>query len=91
MAAREQFLETLDHLHRSQPKLATVLVTHRLEELPESTTHAVLIKDGGVLAAGPTHEVLTTELVTASFDYPIRIEHRDGRWAARASRALALH
>src|SRR5690625_2781617 len=81
----------LDHLHHSRPELATVLVTHHLEELPESTTHAALIKDGGVLAAGPADEVLTPELVTARFDHPIRIEHRHGRWTARASRALAVH
>src|SRR5699024_12426803 len=81
----------LDHLHHSRQELATALVTHHLEELPESATHAALIKDGDVLAAGPADEVLTTELVTARFDHPIRIEHRHGRWTARASRALAVH
>ncbi|WP_239459827.1 ABC transporter ATP-binding protein [Nocardioides daejeonensis] len=86
VAAREQFLETVDHLHRSQPELATVLVTHHLEELPETTTHAVLIKGGCVLAAGDAHEVLTTELVTESFEHPIQIEYRDRRWQARAIR-----
>lgn len=84
VAAREQFLETIDHLHRTQPELATVLVTHHLEELPETTTHAVLVTDGRILAAGPVHEVLTTELVSQSFDYPIRIDYHDGRWQARA-------
>src|SRR5699024_9798122 len=64
----------LDHLHHSRPELTTVLVTHHLEELPESATHAALIKDGDVLAAGLADEVLTPELVTARFDHPIRIE-----------------
>lgn len=86
VAARERLLETVDHLHRSEPELATVLVTHHLEELPETTTHAVLIKHGRVLASGAASEVLTTELVSESFEYPIRIEHRDGRWSARAER-----
>ncbi|MGY5766435.1 ABC transporter ATP-binding protein [Brachybacterium sp. DNPG3] len=90
VAAREQFLETVDHLHRSHPLLATVLVTHHLEELPASTTHAVLIRDGRVHAAGPAREVLTTELVSSCFDHPIAIEHHDGRWAARAVRAAAV-
>lgn len=89
VAARERFLGTLDHLHRSQQDLATVLVTHHLEELPETTTHAALVKEGRVLAAGPAHDVLTTELVTEGFDYPIRIEHHHGRWQARASTPLA--
>ncbi|WP_129658127.1 ABC transporter ATP-binding protein [Rothia halotolerans] len=86
VAAREQFLATVDELHRSHPELATVLVTHHLEELPESTTHALLVKDGRVHASGPAREVLTTELVSECFSYPIEIEHRDGRWSARAGR-----
>ncbi|MGO1770174.1 MAG: ABC transporter ATP-binding protein [Microbacterium sp.] len=84
VAAREQLLETLDHLHRTDADLATVLVTHHLEELPETTTHALLVGHGRVLAAGPASDVLTTELVTDAFEYPIRIEHHDGRWSARA-------
>ncbi len=87
VAAREQFLETIDRLHRTHPDLATVLVTHHLEELPESTTHAMLVAHGRILAAGPAHEVLTTELVSACFAYPIRIDHRDGRWHARVDRS----
>src|SRR5699024_8189023 len=46
VAAREQFLETVHRLHSSQPKLATMLVTHHLEELPKTPTHAMLIKHG---------------------------------------------
>ncbi|MFT3889357.1 MAG: ATP-binding cassette domain-containing protein [Arachnia sp.] len=90
VAAREQFLETVDHLHRSHPALATVLVTHHLEELPQSTTHAALLKAGRVLAAGRASEVLTTELVSESFSYPIRIDYREGRWQARAGRAAQV-
>lgn len=86
VAAREQFLTTVDELHEAQPELATVLVTHHLEELPESTTHAMLIKDGRVHAAGLVEDVLTTELVSECFSYPIEIEHRAGRWQARAGR-----
>lgn len=84
VAAREQFLATIDDLHRSRPDLATVLVTHHLEELPTTTSHAMLVKDGGVHASGQAREVLTTELVSECFDHPIEIEHRAGRWQARA-------
>ncbi|MBA0049730.1 ATP-binding cassette domain-containing protein [Streptomyces sp. AJS327] len=86
VAAREQLLETIDALHRTQPQLATVLVTHHLEELPETTTHAMLIRQGRTVAAGAAPDVLTTELVTKSFDHPIRIGRRNGRWHARATR-----
>lgn len=84
VAAREQFLQTLDDLHRTQPALATVLVTHHLEELPGSTTHAALLREGQLQAAGPASEVLTTAEITECFAYPIEIERREGRWLARA-------
>lgn len=90
VAAREQLLETVDHLHRTHPALATVLVTHHLEELPESTTHAALIKDGRLIAQGAATDVLTTGLITEAFDHPIRIDYADGRWQARAGRAALL-
>ncbi|MEZ5211795.1 MULTISPECIES: ABC transporter ATP-binding protein [unclassified Gordonia (in: high G+C Gram-positive bacteria)] len=84
VAARERFLRTVDDLHHTHPDLATVLVTHHLEELPVSTTHAMLIGDGRLLAAGDAADVLTTENVSAAFDYPIEISRHDGRWQARA-------
>lgn len=83
VAAREQFLRTLDDLHDSHPALATILVTHHLEELPVSTTHAALVSDGTITHAGPVDEVLTTANITTCFDYPIEISRRDGRWQAR--------
>ena len=85
VAAREQFLATIDALHLARPDLATILVTHHLEELPATTTHAILIKAGRVHAAGAAREVLTTETVSGCFDHPIEIEHRSGRWQARAA------
>lgn len=90
VAAREQFLRTLDDLHEAQPELATILVTHHLEELPVSTTHAALLSHGRIHAAGPATEVLTSELVSEAFDYPIRVEHRDCRWTARAGAPATL-
>lgn len=78
-------IDTIDALHRTKPDLATVLVTHHLEELPETTTHAVLIRKGRLVAAGDARDVLTTDLVSDAFDYPILVEHHDGRWNARAA------
>jgi iron complex transport system ATP-binding protein len=65
-----------------------VLVTHHLEELPASTTHALLLRDGQCLAAGEVDEVLTTDQVSKCFDHPVGISRTDGRWTARADRAL---
>jgi len=84
VAAREQFLTTLDSLHADNPDMATVVVTHHLEEIPTSTTHAALISGGRLLAAGPVANVLTSQLVSQCFSYPITIGHSHGRWHARA-------
>ncbi len=86
VAAREQFLKTIDLLHESKPELATVMVTHHLEELPVTTTHALLAKNGRVHAEGEAAQVLTTQLVSETFDYPIGIERQGGRWRASGQR-----
>ncbi|MEU6238942.1 ATP-binding cassette domain-containing protein [Kitasatospora sp. NPDC047058] len=85
LTARELLLDSLDLLRHQHPELASVLVTHHLEELPESTTHALLLREGGCVASGPVDEVMTTELISACFGHPIRISRHDGRWTARAA------
>ena len=86
VAAREQLLHTVDDLRRSEPDMASVLVTHHLEELPESTSHAVLVAHGRVVASGTVEETVTSEHVTRAFSHPIEVTHHHGRWAARAVR-----
>ncbi|MFG2006060.1 ABC transporter ATP-binding protein [Spirillospora sp. NPDC048911] len=87
LAARERLLASIDEIRESRPGLTTVLVTHHLEELPASTSHALLLRDGAVLAAGPADDVLTTDLVSTCFDHPVTITRANGRWAATAARA----
>jgi iron complex transport system ATP-binding protein len=86
VAGREQLLASVDELRHRQPSLATVLVTHHLEELPASTTHALLLRAGRVLARGPADEVLTSELASACFDHPVAITRHAGRWTAASFR-----
>jgi iron complex transport system ATP-binding protein len=88
VAAREQLLETIDGLTRTHPQMASILVTHHLEELPTTTSHALLIADGVAVAAGPAMETITTENITAAFRHPIEVEHRHRRWSARVGRRL---
>jgi len=73
-----------DHsaLARDRPELATVTVTHHLEEIPPSSTHALLLAGGRVLAQGPIADVLTSTAVSTCFDLPVEVSRRNGRWAA---------
>jgi iron complex transport system ATP-binding protein len=82
VAGREQLLTSLDDLRERQPDLASVLVTHHLEELPVSTTHALLLRGGRMVAAGTAEDALTTELATACFGHRVAVTTHAGRWAA---------
>ncbi|MEW2524455.1 ATP-binding cassette domain-containing protein [Streptomyces sp. NPDC047071] len=85
LPGRERLLDSLDALRAAHPRLATVLVTHHLEELPAGTTHAVLLREGRVFASGAVRDVVTSELISACFDHPVRVERRAGRWAVRGA------
>lgn len=82
LAARERLLTAVDGARHAHPSLASVLVTHHLEEIPVTTTHAVLIRDGELTAAGAVDEVLTTETISDAFEHPITIARQHGRWMA---------
>jgi iron complex transport system ATP-binding protein len=84
VAAREQLLETMDALDQTHPDVASILVTHHLEELPTTTTHALLIAEGRTVASGAARDVVTTDNVTAAFAHPVQVGYSDGRWTARA-------
>lgn len=83
LAGREQLLERVDLLQRTHPDLASVLVTHHLEDLPPGTTHAMLLRDGRATAQGPVDEVITTANISTCFDHPVRILRDEGRWSVR--------
>ena len=84
VAAREQLLETIDSLDETHPEVASILVTHHLEELPTTTTHALLIADGRTVAIGPARTTVTTENVSSAFAHPVVVGYDEGRWTARA-------
>ncbi len=83
VAAREHLLETVDALRQRHPELGSVMVTHHLEDLPASTSHAVLLRDGVAVAQGTSDEVITSSAVSHAFDFPLAIVRSEGRWAAR--------
>jgi iron complex transport system ATP-binding protein len=81
LPAREALIGALDAAGELAD-LATILVTHHLEELPTSVTHAALLRGGALVAAGPVDEVLTDELVGACFSMRLSVRRVDGRWNA---------
>jgi len=83
LGGRELLLEAFEQAVKARPDVTTLTVTHHLEELPPSTSNALLIRDGGVVASGPLDEALTDETLTACFGLPLRLERIDGRLFVR--------
>lgn len=86
LPSREDLIDALRRLAANRPELATITVTHHLEELPPTTSHVLLLREGRTLALGPADDVLTSELMTGCFGRPIEVSRQDGRWAARSGR-----
>ncbi len=84
LAGRESLVRTLGDLAEDPYAPASVLVTHHVEEIPAGITHALLLREGKLVAAGPLTETLTAETLSAAFDLPLALTHTDGRFAARA-------
>jgi iron complex transport system ATP-binding protein len=83
LGGREDLVSTLSLLASAQSSPATVLVSHHVEEIPPNFTHAMLLRDGQVVAAGPMTEVITEANLTATFRMPLVLTHEAGRYAAR--------
>jgi iron complex transport system ATP-binding protein len=78
-AAREDFLGFLASLARRRPAPALVLVTHHVEEITPIFTHALVLKGGQALAAGPRRQTLTAAILGNAFGVPVRLGSRGGR------------
>lgn len=86
LAAREQVLDLIDELGKEQPNLTTLMITHHLEELPATTTHAALVSNGEIIAQGAAKEILTSENISNTFGIPILVEYNHGRWSTRSGK-----
>jgi iron complex transport system ATP-binding protein len=84
LAAREALIAALDRLSEERPDLTSVLVTHHLEEIPGSSTHAILLRDGQTLAAGAIRDILTSANLSACFGLHVECRYDGQRWSARA-------
>jgi prolyl oligopeptidase len=85
LGGREALVGRLADLAAAPDAPPTVLVTHHTEEIPPGFTHALLLRSGGVLAAGPLDETLTAATLSACFEVAVTLERRNGRFIALAN------
>ena len=55
-----------------------LLVTHHIHEIPAEVRRVVLLKQGRILADGNREDVLTSEALSALFDYPLHAVSHNG-------------
>ena len=83
LGGREELMGALTELAGGRRSPAMVLVTHHVEEIPVGFTHALLLRAGAVVAAGPLERTLTDENLSATYGLPVAVSVQDGRYSAR--------
>lgn len=84
LGGREELLHALTEIIGGKYAPTTLMVTHHVEEIPEGTTHALLIRDGKTAAAGPIADTLTEENLSETFGTPIALSQVGNRYHAQA-------
>ncbi|GAA0932818.1 ABC transporter ATP-binding protein [Pseudonocardia zijingensis] len=82
LGAREDLVGRLAALAADPDAPASVLVTHHVEEIPQGYSHALLLREGAVVAAGLMDDVLTDDNLSATFGLPLSVQKRRGRYTA---------
>jgi len=80
LVAREQLLETLEHLGQTPGGPTLILVTHHLQEIMPTFTHAFLLKEGRCLSQGKKEEILSSELLTEAFGISVKVTQEENRY-----------
>jgi iron complex transport system ATP-binding protein len=84
LGGREDLVRRLATLAADPASPGIVLVTHHVEEIPADFSHALLLRQGRVVAQGPIGSVVTDQHLTTTFGLPLRVTFDRGRFTARA-------
>jgi iron complex transport system ATP-binding protein len=88
LGGREELVHRLSALAADPDGPAIVLVTHHVEEIPPGFTHAMLLREGAVVAAGPIPEVIRGGPLSEAFGIPLRVGRFGDRYFATAAAGL---
>ena len=85
IGARELTISLLSGYAKSEYAPAMAMVTHHLEEIPAGFTHALLLKNGEVIARGEIGSTITSEAISETFNYPLKVSYQGSRFTATAN------
>jgi iron complex transport system ATP-binding protein len=84
LAGRADLLRAMESTARGLPALTSVTVVHHLEELPATTSHVALIRQGRIEASGGVDLLENSAALSECFGRPVRAFRVEGRWFATA-------
>ena len=84
VGGRERLVDYLGRLAVDPSHPPTVMITHHVEEIPPGFTHALLLREGRVVSAGPVRETITPDFMSETFGLALFPEYSDGRWTCRS-------
>jgi iron complex transport system ATP-binding protein len=84
LPGRVDLLEAVESAARQLPGLASVTVAHHLEELPATTDHVALLRDGRLLARGDAGLLADSPALSECFGRSVRAISVADRWFAVA-------
>jgi iron complex transport system ATP-binding protein len=86
LGGREQLVGALGEMVKDPTAPPLVLITHHVDEVPPGITHALLLRNGQMMCAGPIDEVLTAASISECFSMSLHLERRpNGRLSAYAA------
>ncbi|HYW01999.1 MAG TPA: ABC transporter ATP-binding protein [Candidatus Acidoferrum sp.] len=85
MDARENLLDFLDSVGQLRRGPSMIFTTHRVEEIPSSFTHVIIIREGHTVAAGSKKNTLTSRNLTKAFKRNVSVITRKGRYSTIVS------
>jgi iron complex transport system ATP-binding protein len=79
-AAREHFLQFIQRLGAQKNAPTLIFVTHHVEEITPVFSHALILKNGKVLAAGKKSAALNSKNLSAAFNARMKLQISQKRY-----------
>ncbi|MFG6120172.1 ABC transporter ATP-binding protein [Thalassobacillus sp. B23F22_16] len=77
--SREELLQTIDQMNRAVDGPTLIYVTHHIEEVIPSISHALLLHAGSIVASGEKYSTLTRDYLQQTFELPLAVEWDNDR------------
>ncbi|TGK86323.1 ATP-binding cassette domain-containing protein [Leptospira bourretii] len=81
ITARTDFGRSLAQLKNGNPHLTRILITHRIEEIPEDFSKILLLKEGKVISFGEKAKVLTDQNLSDLYDLDLQVNQNKGQYS----------